>query len=150
MRKFWVSVAGLVAVAGALTACGDTNDAASEDSKTGTSANAPAPEKSEASAAPADVKLVKQGWEDHEVWGPHSYVVHWELTNAGTKAGNFYAGLEFLDADGDVLGSTGITADKLGPGKTSRGDAAPLDVEITNGKMADIKKARVSEVERLG
>ncbi|MFI8008431.1 hypothetical protein [Streptomyces sp. NPDC086010] len=57
-------------------------------------------------------------------------------------------GLEFLDADGDVLGSTGVTADKLGPGKTNRGGTAPLESEIANGPMASIKSVRVSEVDR--
>ncbi len=34
--------------------------------------------------------------------------MHDELTNTSDKEGNFYAGLDFLDADGDVMGSTGI------------------------------------------
>lgn len=145
MRRLGL-VAAAVLVAGMLAACGGTEDSAGGDGKGGAAASAPAPKKSE---APADVTLVKQGWEDHEVWGDNAYVVHWELTNTGAEAGNFYAGLEFLDADGDVLGSTGITADKLGPGKTSTGNSAPLEAEITNGPMSAIKSARVSEVERL-
>ncbi|MEU0950475.1 hypothetical protein ABZ379_48830 [Streptomyces canus] len=148
MRRLGLVAAAAVLVGGSLlTACNDsTTDSASGDGKGGSSSSAPAPRKS---TAPADVKLTRQGWEDHEVWGDHAYVVHWEITNTGTKAGNFFAGLEFLDKDGDVLGSTGITADKLGPGKTSKGDSAPLEAEITNGKMSDIKSARVSEVQRL-
>jgi hypothetical protein len=145
MRKLGLAAAAVL-MAGSLVACGGTEDAGGGDAKGGASASEPAAKKS---AAPADVKLVKQGWEDHEVWGDHAYVVHWKITNTGAEAGNFFAGLEFLDKDGDVLGSTGITADKLGPGKTSKGDSAPLDAEITNGKMSDIKSARVSEVERM-
>ncbi|MEV0016633.1 hypothetical protein [Streptomyces tendae] len=135
-----------VLMAGSLVACGGAEDAAGGDAKSGASASEPAAKESK---APADVKLVKKGFEDHEVWGDHAYVVHWELTNTGDAAGNFYAGLDFLDADGDVLGSTGITAEKVGPGKTAKGDASPLDVEIDKGEMGDIKDARVSEVERM-
>ncbi|MGW3971148.1 hypothetical protein ACWEFD_17850 [Streptomyces ardesiacus] len=145
MRRLGLAAAAVL-MAGSLVACGGTEDTADGGSKGGASASEPAAKKSQ---APADVKLVKQGWEDHEVWGPHAYVVHWEVTNTGDAAGNFFAGLEFLDKDGDVLGSTGITAEKLGPGKTSTGDSAPLDAEITNGKMSDIKSARVSGVERM-
>ncbi|WP_411092255.1 hypothetical protein [Streptomyces sp. 049-1] len=134
-------------MAGALVSCGGTENTASGDGKSGgASASEPAAKKSQ---APADVQLVKKGFEDHEVWGDHAYVVHWELTNTGEAQGNFYAGLDFLDADGDVLGSTGITAEKVGPGKTAKGDASPLDVEIDKGEMGDIKDVRVSEVERM-
>ncbi|MDX2922782.1 hypothetical protein [Streptomyces sp. NE06-03C] len=86
--------------------------------------------------------------EDHETWGPKAYVVRYEVTNGGDGAADYFAQFEFLDGDGDVLGSTGVTADKLGAGKTHKGDTAPLPAEITNGDLADIKKVRVSLVER--
>lgn len=82
------------------------------------------------------------------MWGPGAYVVHYTVTNHGAGAADYFAQFEFLDADGDHLGSTGITADKLGPGKTKAGDAAPLDVEIENGKISDIRSVRVTQVER--
>ncbi|MFF6957772.1 hypothetical protein [Streptomyces sp. NPDC008317] len=86
--------------------------------------------------------------EDDPVWGPHAYVVHYTVTNHGAGAADYFAQLEFLDADGDHLGNTGITADKLGAGKSKTGDAAPLDVKIQNGKIADIRSVRVTEVDR--
>ncbi|MFF3096762.1 hypothetical protein [Streptomyces cyaneofuscatus] len=91
---------------------------------------------------------MSSGVEDHETWGPQAFVVRYEVTNGGGEAADYFAQFEFLDADGDVLGSTGVTADKLGAGKTHKGDTAPLPAEITNGDLADIKKVRVSTVER--
>ncbi|MFJ4703147.1 hypothetical protein ACIP5N_33850 [Streptomyces sp. NPDC088768] len=132
----------------ALAACSSsapatTGGAAPRKATTGS----PAPAK-EALAASADVRIVKSGVEDHPTWGPGAYVVHYEITNHGRSAAGYFAQLEFLDADKDVLGTTGITADKLGAGKVSTGDTAPLDVEIRNGKMTDIRSVRVSEVDR--
>ncbi|MCX4792421.1 MULTISPECIES: hypothetical protein [unclassified Streptomyces] len=41
-----------------------------------------------------------------------------------------------------------MTADKLGAGKTHKGDTAPLEAEIRNGKLSDIKGVRVLQVDR--
>ncbi|MFB6991404.1 hypothetical protein ACFC0C_24880 [Streptomyces sp. NPDC056178] len=41
-----------------------------------------------------------------------------------------------------------FTVDRLGRGKTSTGNTAPLDAEITNGKIRDIRSVRVSTVDR--
>jgi hypothetical protein len=139
-------VASAVAAVVLLAGCGAEPEVASDGKGAAkASAAAPAVKKS----APAKVRIVSSGFEDHEVWGPHSYVVRWELTNTGESAGDFFAGLDFLDADGDVLGSTGITANKVGPGKTAKGDTAPLPVEIDKGSVKDIKGVKVSEVERV-
>ncbi|MER7835301.1 hypothetical protein ABTY98_05160 [Streptomyces sp. NPDC096040] len=147
MRRIGLAVGAVLVVGALAVGCTSTSGTdAAGDSKGSAAASTPAPKKS---AAVADVKLVKQGWENHPVWGDHAYVVHWTLTNTQAKAGNYFAGIDFLDRDGDVLGSTGVTAEKLGPGKTAKGDASPLPAEITNGKMAEIKTARVSEVQRL-
>lgn len=147
MRRLGLVAAVTVLVGGSLlSACSGTTDAAGGDGKPSAGSSTAMAEKS---APPAQVKIVKAGWEDHPVWGPHAYIVHWELTNTGVKVGSFYAGLQFLDKDGDVLGSTGVTADKVGPGKTAKGDASPLAVEITNGAMSGIRSARVSEVTRM-
>ena len=94
------------------------------------------------------MEITKAGYEDHEVWGEHAYVFHYEITNNGPQAADYFAQIEFLDTDGDVLGTTGITADKLGPGKTKEDAGAPLDVEIENGDPDDIDSARISQVER--
>ncbi|MFC7791339.1 FxLYD domain-containing protein [Streptomyces cinereoruber] len=156
MRRVMLPVLAAVVAAAALTACtsdDDGGDAAKNDTATATSSMAPERETDDAGEAPAvegakDVKIVKSGVEDHPTWGPKAYVVRYEITNHGDEAANYFVQLEFLDADGDVLGSTGVTADKLGPGKTSRGDSAPLDVEIQNGKISDIRSVRVSQVDR--
>ncbi|MFD8592315.1 FxLYD domain-containing protein [Streptomyces sp. NPDC059637] len=105
-------------------------------------------EDEEAAAAMRDVEITGSGVEDHDVWGPGAYVVRYKVTNGGNEAADYFVGLEFLDKDGDVLGSTGVTADKLGPGKTKEADAAPLEAEIENGEIADIRSVRVSEVQR--
>ncbi|WP_189596323.1 hypothetical protein [Streptomyces pilosus] len=48
-----------------------------------------------------------------------------------------------------MTGSTGITVDRLSPGKTGKGDTAPLDVEIDKGDFTEIKAVKVSDVERM-
>ncbi|MGW1840676.1 hypothetical protein [Streptomyces sp. NPDC002067] len=150
MRKVALTLAAGIAAGGLLTGC----SGADEEGKGGAEKpSAPASAKvdgsgAEKSAASKDVTIVKSGVEDHKVWGPTAYVVHYEITNHGTGPANYFAQLEFLDKDGDVLGSTGITADKLGAGKTKAGDIAPVETEIENGKPKDIKSVRVSQVDR--
>ncbi|MGW6685419.1 hypothetical protein [Streptomyces sp. NPDC054961] len=95
-----------------------------------------------------DVALTRQGRQDHDVWGKNAYVVTYRITNSGPGAADYFARIEFHDKDGDFLGSTGILADRLGPGKSSVGESAPVAAEITNGTLADIAGAKVSEVER--
>lgn len=102
---------------------------------------------SSSAAGVADVKVVRSGFEDHETWGPGAYVITYKITNRGPKEASFFVGFDFLDKDGDVLGSTGVTADRVGPGKANRGDTAPIEAEITNGKMKDIRSVRVSEID---
>jgi hypothetical protein len=149
MRRLGVAVAAVLMLSPVVVGC-DGETTASNEGK-GSSTSAPAStgaEKPKAPAASKDVKITKSGVEDHDVWGPGAYVVHYEVTNHGDDAANYYAEIELLDKDGDHLGQTGITADKLGPGKTSTGDIGILQAEITNGKLSDIVKARVSQVDR--
>ncbi len=146
MRRNGLVAVAAVAAAALLTGCGDTGE---ETAGSGSSSPAAAKgdAKREASAEAKDVKITRSGVEDHEVWG-RAFVTHYEITNHGKGAANYFVQLEFLDGDGDVLGATGVTADKLGPGKTNKGDTAPMESEIKNGKMSDIKRVRVSTVER--
>nr|WSX48078.1 hypothetical protein OG409_03415 [Streptomyces sp. NBC_00974] len=95
-----------------------------------------------------DVALTRQGRQDHDVWGKNAYVVTYRITNSGPEAADYFARIEFRDKDGDFLGSTGILADRLGPGKSSAGESVPVPAEITNGTLGDIATAKVSEVER--
>jgi hypothetical protein len=143
-------------VAASLTACSSSDSSGGDDAASSPKASVTAPASARPSspasqAAPrkqSDVKIVKAGVEDHPVWGPRAYVVHYVVTNHGKEPADYFAQVEFLDKDGDHLGNTGITADKLGVGKSKAGDIAPLDVEIQNGKIADIRSVRVSEVQR--
>lgn len=143
-----VGAAAVVLAAGVLAGCGGSDSGAGETSSKPAGGDKTASAEAKASA-PAEVRIVKSGYEDHDTWGENAYVVHWELTNTGGKEGNFFASLDFLDADGDVMGSTGISADKLGPGKTAKGNTAPLDVEIDKGDINAIKGVRVSDIERM-
>lgn len=149
----YVRVVGLVVAGLVVAGCSGGGGGVASKGAAPTSAVA-SPRASSATSAPAradakgDVRITKSGVEDHPVWGPHAYVVHYAITNHGTGPADYFAQLEFLDADGDHLGTTGITADKLGVGKTKADDIAPLDVEIENGKVADIRSVRVSEVDR--
>ena len=150
MRKIVLSVGAAVAVVGLGAGCSGGEDAG--NAATGSAASAG---QAEVSAEPAgedlakrDVKILDSGVKDHDVWGPGSYVVEYEITNGGKGAADYFVQLEFLDGDGDVLGTTGVSADKLGAGKTSRGDTAPIEAEIENGPMDSIKSVRVSMVDR--
>jgi hypothetical protein len=136
----------LVAVVGLVAGCAAEEPAAG---KARAEVDVPAEEgKAGQHAASKDAKILESGFADHEVWGPGAYVVKYEITNRGKGRANYFVGLEFLDKDGDVLGSTGVGADKLGPGKTKVDDTAPLPVEIENGPMKSIVDVRVSTVER--
>lgn len=148
MRKVALTLAAGVTAAGLLTGCSG-GDVGKDDSAAKPSASAKVDGSSaKTPSAAGDVKIVRSGVEDHEVWGPKAYVVHFEITNHGTGAADYFAQIEFLDKDGDVLGSTGVTADKLGAGKTKTGDIAPIGSEIENGKPTDIRSVRVSQVDR--
>jgi hypothetical protein len=147
MRRIGLVAGAAVAAVALLTGCGDGGDDAAGS---GSSSSAPAGDAkaNEAPDAAKDVKITGSGFEDHEVWGDGAYVTRYEITNRGKGAANYFVQFEYLDADGDILGSTGVTADKLGEGKTNKGDTAPVKAEITNGKMSDIKDVRVSTVDR--
>jgi hypothetical protein len=146
-RKVAAACAALVTVVG-LAGCAAEETAAG---KARAAVDAPAEEgKAGRASAPAKVEIVSAEHQNHDTWGPDAFVVKWELTNTGDTAGDFYAGLDFVGADQDVLGSTGITADKVGPGKTATGETAPLEVEIDKGKIADITGVKVTEIQRLG
>ncbi|MEU3556133.1 FxLYD domain-containing protein [Streptomyces fragilis] len=144
-----VAVVGLVVAAGLVAGCGAAEDTgtakgirAGADARPGTVPGADG-------VSPRDARILESGFEDHATWGPGSYVVRYEITNGGKDAAHYFVGFEFLDADGDVLGSTGVTADGLGPGRTKRGDTAPLASEIENGPLKSIADVRVSTVERM-
>lgn len=153
VRGVLLSAVAVVAAVGLAAGCSDSDDGGDEGrDNTATvepsgQRNAPAEEPA-AEDATGDVEIVRAGVMDHDVWGPGSYVVEYEITNNSSEPADYFVQLEFLDADGDVLGTTGVTADQLGPGKTSIGDTAPLDAEIENGTLADIHDVRVSEVDR--
>lgn len=153
-RHTLTAVTAAATLALALTGCGSESDP-DDDAKSTPSASSPASADSadtdteqEDGDHKDDVEITKHGVEDHETWGPDAYVVHYKITNSGDKAASYYAGIEFVDSDGDVLGSTGITADKLGAGKSKQDHIAPLPVEIENGEPSDIDDVRVTEVDR--
>ncbi|MFB7496042.1 hypothetical protein ACFC09_15345 [Streptomyces sp. NPDC056161] len=152
MRRIGLCVATAVAAVGLVGGCSGAEDAdgagAGKGSTAATARQGGAAGEGAEDAAKRDVKITDSGYQDHEVWGPHAYVVRYVITNGGKGAADYFAQFEFLDREGDVLGSTGVTADKLGAGKTHRGDAAPLEAEITNGSIKDIKSVRVSAVDR--
>ncbi|MBN3932031.1 hypothetical protein IQ279_20785 [Streptomyces verrucosisporus] len=156
MRKIGLVAASVVAAVGGLTACSDSGDstdtekapaATAEESAEAAGSSGVEAEAGEGGAG-RDVEITASGVRDHDTWGENAYVVEYRITNSGEEAANYFVGLEFLDADGDVLGSTGVTADKLGPGKSKKGETAPLDVEIENGELADIRDVRVAMVDR--
>jgi hypothetical protein len=147
MRRIGLAVCAVAVAAAVVTGCGGGEDSTA-GSGSSSSAAAKGAAKAEAPAATKDMKITRSGFEDHQTWGDHAFVTHYEITNHGKGAADYFVQLEYLDVDGDVLGSTGVTAEKLGEGKTNKGDTAPVESEIRNGKMSDIKGVRVLKVER--
>ena len=147
MRRIGLVAVAAVAAVVLVTGCGGTggDTTGSGSSSSAAAGDAKAAEQPDAAE---HVKITGKGFEDHEVWGEDAYVTEYEITNRGEGAANYFVQLEYLDKDGDVLGTTGVTADKLGEGKTKTGDTAPVDAEIENGKISDIRDVRVSMVER--
>lgn len=92
--------------------------------------------------------ITGHGIADHETYGAGSYVVEYTITNGGTDTASYFVSLEFLDGDGDLIGSTGVLADRLGPDKSTSGDAVPLEVELTAGTVEDIADVRIGQVRR--
>lgn len=142
-----LGAASLAAAALALTACGSSNgtgstpsDATPAAAAKDTAAKKPA---KKANSAADDVTITKAGFANDELYGPNSYVVHYKITNSTDSAKDYQVGLRFLDKDGDQLGSTGVGAETLGAGKSKVGKTAPMDVEIDNGKISDIKTVEV-------
>ncbi|MFD5570396.1 hypothetical protein [Streptomyces cadmiisoli] len=146
MRRLGLAAAAVL-MAGSLAACGNTEDTAGGDPKGSASASAPAATEG-APASSKDVVITKAGVEDHQVWGDGAYVVHYTITNNGTDEANYFAEIRLVDKDGDHLGQTGVTADRLGPGKSKSGDIGVLGVEIENGKLSDIAGAEIGAVDR--
>ncbi|MFK0063406.1 hypothetical protein ACIQTN_29775 [Streptomyces werraensis] len=144
MRKLGLAAVAVL-MAGSLVACGGTEDG---DAKGDASASAPAVKESQAPAASKDVVITKAGVENHATWGDGAYVVHYKITNHGDDVADYFAEIRLVDKDGDHLGQTGVTADRLGPGKSSSGDIGVLEAEITNGKLSDIVGAKVGTVDR--
>ncbi|GAA2565468.1 hypothetical protein [Streptomyces koyangensis] len=149
MRRVGVYVGAVVAAAALVSGCaGSSEGAPASAGSSAPAGSAPAEAKGGEDLAARDVELGKAGFQDHDVWGPGAYVTPYSITNRGDGTASYLVGLEYLDGDGDLLGSTGVMADKLGPGKTSKGDTAPVAAEIQNGEIADIRSVRVSTVER--
>lgn len=133
----------------------DTDSADADTTDTDTAGDADAvedtpdtPEDTEDAGADSDVEITSHGHADHHLWGPDSYVVAYEITNSGDEAASYFVAIEFFDGDGDWIGGTGVTADHLGPGKSTEADTAPLDVEIDHGDIADIADAQIGQVDR--
>ncbi|WP_030599386.1 MULTISPECIES: hypothetical protein [Streptomycetaceae] len=152
-RRLLLAAAALTAAL-ALSGCSSSDSSDTSDSASSKPSAKPAEQDADTADAGTkeshamDVKITKSGVEDHATWGPDSYVVHYKITNSGKESADYFAQFEFLDKDGDVLGSTGVTADKLGAGKSKTADAAPVKAEIENGSMTDIASVRVSQVDR--
>ena len=145
-----VAVTGVVALSACSSSSGSSDGAKGTPSESSPAASSAVATHAAAPADPAtrDVRITKAGFVDDEVYGAHAYVVHYTITNHGPGPANYFVGLDFRDKDGDHLGGTGVTADQLGVGKSKTDRTAPLDVEIQNGKISDIRSVRVSEVQR--
>lgn len=113
---------------------GKTGEGDSKESK--------APEKS---AHSADVKVTQQGSKTE--YDVTTYDIAFTVTNSGDEAANYWIEFEAYDKDGDFLGSTGSSVERLGPGKTKTDKTSFYDETVENGKLADIATVKVKKVE---
>ncbi|MEC3995022.1 hypothetical protein VSR01_16375 [Actinacidiphila sp. DG2A-62] len=144
-----------VVAAVSLTACSSSGSSGGKDAgappKASAVSSAARPSSPTGHAAPgaaADVRIVKAGFEDDPYLGPHMYFVHYAITNHATAAADYYVEVELLDADGDHLGTMTLSAEKLWVGKTKTSEERATELNVENGKIADIRSVRVSEVQR--
>lgn len=92
-----------------------------------------------------DVKVTQQGSKTE--YGTTTYDVAFTVTNSGDEAANYWIEFEAYDKDGDFLGSTGSSVERLGPGKTKTDETSFYDETVENGKLADIETVKVKKVE---
>lgn len=99
----------------------------------------------EANAHGKDVKVTRQGPKTE--YDVTTYNIAFTVTNSGDEAANYWIEFEAYDKDGDFLGSTGSSVERLGPGKTKTDETSFYDETVENGKLADIDTVKVKEVE---
>jgi hypothetical protein len=107
-----------------------------------------APEESKEPAKSAhdkDVKVTSQGPKTE--YDFTTYRIAFTVTNSGSEAANYWITLEAYDKDGDFLGSTGSSVERLGPGKTKTDEVDLYDEMIENGKLSDVDTVKVKKVE---
>ncbi|MHC0433954.1 hypothetical protein ACX6XY_27880 [Streptomyces sp. O3] len=97
------------------------------------------------SAHDKDVKITSQGVKTE--YGVTTYRVAFTVANSGSEAANYWIEFEAYDKDGDFLGSTGSSAERLGPGKTKNDEVDFYDTEIENGEMSDIDTVKIKKVD---
>ncbi|MFE6906798.1 hypothetical protein [Streptomyces erythrochromogenes] len=73
-------------------------------------------------------------------------IYDYEITNSGPAAATYMFETEAYDQDGDFLGRAYHFVERLGAGKTARGDNVFGADAITNGTEDDVKELRVSQV----
>lgn len=99
----------------------------------------------EANARGKDVKVTRQGPKTE--YDVTTYNIAFTVTNSGDEAANYWIEFEAYDKDGDFLGSTGSSVERLGPGKTKTDETSFYDETVENGKLADIDTVKVKKVE---
>ncbi|GAB3969093.1 FxLYD domain-containing protein [Streptomyces sparsus] len=92
-----------------------------------------------------DVKITEQGAESE--YDINTYRVTFTVTNSGKEAANYWIEFEAYDQDGDFLGGTGSSVERLGPGKTKNAEIDFYDETVENGELADIDTVKVKKVE---
>jgi len=127
------------------------NQAFADHLCTGDEADKTAEDDAKASKAPEksvhdrDVKVTQQGSKTE--YGTTTYDIAFTVTNSGDEAANYWIEFEAYDKDGDYLGSTGSSVERLGPGKTKTDETSFYDETVENGTLADIDTVKVKKVE---
>ncbi|MET9539023.1 FxLYD domain-containing protein [Streptomyces sp. NPDC006553] len=137
-RQFFCSITALAAVL-LLGGC----SSAPGDARTET------PAKVDAGPSSGDVTITKQGFEDSGVYGDHSWMVHYTVTNSGTEAADYFVRVSLYDKDGKKIGLSGAVSQHIRPGATVEDRIVSVSKDMTSGTTADISSAEVTEVERV-
>ncbi|MFJ6794942.1 FxLYD domain-containing protein [Streptomyces sp. NPDC091268] len=107
------------------------------------------PAKEDPGPASGDVVITKQGFEDSAVFGPHSWMVRYTITNSGTDAADYFVTLKLADKAGKQIGKSSAVTTNVRPGASTEDRIVSLPRDMTTGTTANISASEVVKVERV-
>ncbi|MFD5515638.1 hypothetical protein [Streptomyces sp. NPDC127066] len=107
------------------------------------------PDRVDAGPSSRDVAITKQGFEDSAVYGDHTWIVHYSVTNSGTDRADYFVKVSLADKDGKQIGTSSAVTTGVRPGVSTEERIVPVAKDMSGGDTADIGTATVTGVERV-